>query len=47
MTYLLTDALPHTVDVGGVSYEVTTDFRLFVGFERDAFATAGTPLRPT
>lgn len=37
MTYLLTDALPHTVDVGGVSYEVTTDFRLFVAFERDAF----------
>ena len=36
MTYLLTDALPHTVDVGGVSYEVTTDFRLFVAFERDA-----------
>lgn len=37
MTYLLTDALPHTVDVGGVPYEVTTDFRLFVAFERDAF----------
>ena len=37
MTYLLTDALPHTVDVGGVSCEVTTDFRLFVAFERDTF----------
>lgn len=37
MTYLLTDALPHTVDVGGAPYEVTTDFRLFVAFERDAF----------
>lgn len=37
MTYLLTDALPHTVDVGGVLLEVATDFRLFVTFERDAF----------
>lgn len=37
MTYLLTDALPHTVDVRGVPLEVATDFRLFVAFERDAF----------
>lgn len=37
MTYLLTDNLPNTVSVNGVPFEVETDFRLFVAFERDAF----------
>lgn len=37
MTYLLTDGLPHSVSVNGVPFEVETDFRLFVAFERDAF----------
>lgn len=37
MTYLLTDDLPSTVSVNGVPFEVETDFRLFVAFERDAF----------
>ena len=37
MTYLLTDTLPQTVAVEGVSFHVLTEFRLFVAFERDAF----------
>lgn len=37
MTYLLTDGLPHSVSVNGVPFEVETDFRLFIAFERDAF----------
>lgn len=37
MTYLLTDDLPSTVSVNSVPFEVETDFRLFVAFERDAF----------
>ena len=36
MIYLLTDHLPRSVSVEGVPFEVETDFRLFVAFERDA-----------
>jgi len=37
MSYLLTDRLPDAVSIGGIPFEVETDFRLFVTFERDAF----------
>lgn len=38
--YLLTDKLPTSVSVNGTPFEISTDFRLFVDFERRASSGA-------